>query len=218
MNNQGKCFIKTKLRHIVYSLILAIFLLIVTGCSLKNKQKNSMEVSISSSSSIRSKENESVSQSSSQTQSEKSSEPSVDMESSMNEENHQKALNTLESLDQPVSDSLKADVTTALIAAQNYVRGVNHPDELKGDQYNHMLMSSPGMIQTYWIVIKFGNYAVDPGAIEVFETKHADVVQFVCKLTSDGKENSYFVGNYNTYAKQLQFGSYHGGQVDATFG
>ena len=135
-----------------------------------------------------------------------------------NQKNHQKALSTLEYSDQPASDSLKADVINALIAAQNYVRSIDQVDQLKGDSDNHMLMTTSGMMQSFWIVLKFGNYSVDSSGVEVFKSKHSDVIQFVCKLTSAGKDDCYFVGNYNIYAKQLQFGSYHGGQVDASFG
>ena len=84
--------------------------------------------------------------------------------------------------------------------------------EEKKNKVAEALTSSP-MVLTFAMAINLAGYNIDESKTEVFKSYSDDVLQFLCVMTKEGKENSYFVGNYNDYTGQLQIASYHGGNI-----
>ena len=90
-----------------------------------------------------------------------------------------------------------------------------HPDtaNISGNMDNRLASTSSPMVLTFAMAINLAGYNIDESKTEVFKSYSDDVLQFLCVMTKEGKENSYFVGNYNDYTGQLQIASYHGGNI-----
>lgn len=143
---------------------------------------------------------------------------SSDMEKvSENEKKFSEALATLEKSDKEITDDTKINtVYSAIETAQNSMLNLSNMSEVKGNIDNKLAMTDSSMVLTFAIICRVNNYRLSK--VDVYESKSDDVLQFVATFESDGKDNCYLSGNYNTYADSLQIASYHGGEVGATFG
>ena len=130
-----------------------------------------------------------------------------------NEKNYQQARATLERPESVVTEEKKNKVAEALKIAVEDIK--KHPDtaNISGNMDNRLASTSSPMVLTFAMAINLAGYNIDESKTEVFKSYSDDVLQFLCVMTKEGKENSYFVGNYNDYTGQLQIASYHGGNI-----
>ena len=120
---------------------------------------------------------------------------------------------TLERPESVVTEEKKNKVAEALKIAVEDIK--KHPDtaNISGNMDNRLASTSSPMVLTFAMAINLAGYNIDESKTEVFKSYSDDVLQFLCVMTKEGKENSYFVGNYNDYTGQLQIASYHGGNI-----
>ena len=130
-----------------------------------------------------------------------------------NEKNYQQARATLERPESLVLEDKKAKVAEALRLAVEDIKKHPKTADVPGTIDNHLSLTSKPMILTFAMAINLAGYSFDESKTEVSKSYSDDVLQFICVLTKDGQENSYFVGNYNDYSGQLQIASYHGGNI-----
>ncbi|HEN9415774.1 TPA: hypothetical protein ACQ0F8_001630 [Streptococcus agalactiae] len=137
-----------------------------------------------------------------------------------NEKNYLAALSTLELNNKTkIQGSRRNDVVEALeIGAEASKKAGNNLGNMVGTLENRMKMTDNAMIATFAMAFVVNHYELDKENIEVYPSKSDDVVQFIAPLKAKGKNNSYFVGNYNILVNQLQIVSYKGGDIGATFG
>ena len=74
------------------------------------------------------------------------------------------------------------------------------------------------MIIAFAVALQQNEYDVNVDDIEVYEAKAADAVQFIVKSTKKDADSIFWVGNYNTFAHQVDIKRYYGGHVGKAFG
>ena len=137
-------------------------------------------------------------------------------ELSTNEKNYRQALASLEKSNEKTDDH-KDDIS-AINTAQEAMKNTENVSEVTGNFDNKMMFTPSAVAQTFGMFIKMSGYTVDTNQVEIFKSKNSDVLQFICVLTKEGENNSYWTGNFNIQALQLGFVRYYGGKVGATFG
>ena len=138
-------------------------------------------------------------------------------ELSTNEKNYRQALASLEKSNEKTDDH-KDDIISAINTAQEAMKNTENVSEVTGNFDNKMMFTPSAVAQTFGMFIKMSGYTVDTNQVEIFKSKNSYVLQFICVLTKEGENNSYWTGNFNIQALQLGFVRYYGGKVGATFG
>ena len=138
-------------------------------------------------------------------------------ELSTNEKNYRQARASLEKSNEKTDDH-KDDIISAINTAQEAMKNTENVSEVTGNFDNKMMFTPSAVAQTFGMFIKMSGYTVDTNQVEIFKSKNSDVLQFICVLTKEGENNSYWTGNFNIQALQLGFVRYYGGKVGATFG
>lgn len=129
-----------------------------------------------------------------------------------------KALATLEKSDTKATDEETKTTMDIFTKIQKAVEKEENAGMVEGTFDNHLSMTDNPMTQSFAMALIINKYKVDVDHIEVYKSLNSDVVQFVCPLIADGKETSYWAGNLNVLAEQVQLVSYHGGEIGGTFG
>ena len=83
---------------------------------------------------------------------------------------------------------------------------------------NHLKMATHDMIIAFAVALQQNEYDVNVDDIEVYEAKAADAVQFIVKSTKKDADSIFWVGNYNTFAHQVDIKRYYVGHVGKAFG
>ncbi|KXT83183.1 hypothetical protein STRDD11_01645 [Streptococcus sp. DD11] len=134
-------------------------------------------------------------------------------EQTPNKKNYRQARATLERPESLVSEDKKNKVAEALKIAVEDIKKHPNTADVSGTMDNHLSSTSSPMVLTFAMALNLAGYRLEDSQTEVFKSYSDDVLQFICVLSKDGEENSYFVGNYNDYTAQLQIASYHGGNI-----
>lgn len=116
------------------------------------------------------------------------------------------------------SEEHKQQVLKAFDEAINAIKKAEHLSNVSGTLENHLSMSQDGMVQTFAMALLVNQYEYQSSKLEVMPSENEDVVQFLIVLTKKGKDNCYFVGNFNTTVNQIQLKAYVGGNIGGTFG
>lgn len=209
---------KTRKIFIGFAAIIVVALSAVVVYLAIEKYANSAQKTSNNSSSTILKTKSIKNQKSNSSEELPSSSSSDEEELSSDDEHRLEALATLEKSDEPADNQYVQEVREAFSTAENAVKQCQVSDiiDFKGTIDNKLSMTYQDMAQTYAIAVIVNNYSLD--TVEVYNSKNPDVVQFVVGLKSEGKEENYWAGNYNIYAKQIRLISYHGGELGATYG
>ena len=156
--------------------------------------------------------------SSSSTYSSSSTEESSQEPLTTNEINYTKALAMMEHSDRPVIDERKASVAKAINEAVSYAKTVTKLKDVQLTLENHLSMTDEPLALGFIAIINEGGFVFDEAELQVFESDSADVLQFLLVLKKEGEDNSYWVGNYNTYVSGLSFTSIWGYVYSGAYG
>ncbi|HFH9498403.1 TPA: hypothetical protein ACGNVW_001469 [Streptococcus agalactiae] len=148
----------------------------------------------------------------------KNKDSSSDKEETADEKNYRTAKLKLEHPYTESSEEQKQQVLKAFDEAINDIKKAGHLSKVKGTIENHLSMSQSGMVSTFVMALLVNEYDYQSSKLEVMPSENEDVVQFLIVLTKPGKDNCYFVGNFNTTVNQIQLKAYVGGNIGGTFG
>ncbi|HFU6794061.1 TPA: hypothetical protein ACGN6E_002066 [Streptococcus agalactiae] len=148
----------------------------------------------------------------------KNKDSSSDKEETADEKNYRTAKLKLEHPYTESSEEQKQQVFKAFDEAINDIKKAGHLSKVKGTIENHLSMSQSGMVSTFVMALLVNEYDYQSSKLEVMPSENEDVVQFLIVLTKPGKDNCYFVGNFNTTVNQIQLKAYVGGNIGGTFG
>lgn len=148
----------------------------------------------------------------------KNKDSSSDKEETADEKNYRTAKLKLEHPYTESSEEQKQQVLKAFDEAINDIKKAGHLSKVKGTIDNHLSMSQSGMVSTFVMALLVNEYDYQSSKLEVMPSENEDVVQFLIVLTKPGKDNCYFVGNFNTTVNQIQLKAYVGGNIGGTFG
>ncbi|HFI0144897.1 TPA: hypothetical protein ACGOR8_001975 [Streptococcus suis] len=135
-----------------------------------------------------------------------------------NEINYTKALSMMEHSDRLIADERRAHVAKAINEAIAYANTVKLMKDVQLTVDNHLSMSDEPLALGFISIIKLGGFTFDEAELKVFESDSSDVLQFLMVLKKDGEDNSYWVGNYNTYVSGLSFTSVWGYVFSEAYG
>lgn len=135
-----------------------------------------------------------------------------------NEINYTKALSMMEHSDRLINDERRAYVAKAINEAIAYANTVKLMKDVQLTVDNHLSMSDEPLALGFISIIKLGGFTFDEAELKVFESDSSDVLQFLMVLKKDGEDNSYWVGNYNTYVSGLSFTSVWGYVFSEAYG
>ena len=148
----------------------------------------------------------------------KNKDSSSDKEETADEKNYRTAKLKLEHPYTESSEEQKQQVLKTFDEAINDIKKAGHLSKVKGTIENHLSMSQSGMVSTFVMALLVNEYDYQSSKLEVMPSENEDVVQFLIVLTKPGKDNCYFVGNFNTTVNQIQLKAYVGGNIGGTFG
>lgn len=192
---------KKKKLILTVSLVGTFLLVIIIGIAFLNKKAHKNHTKEENSSTISTKETSSSSV----------------YEITVDEKNYQEARSTLERPSSVVLEEKRLKVIEALKIAVQAIKDSPNKLVIKSSLDNHLSSTENAMVQTFASAFNINGYSFSEEKTEIMQSNSTDVLQYICVLTKDGEENSYFVGNYNIYTGQLQITSYHGGRIGGVF-